>query len=518
MGYIQLGNYNSDLITFGKNNNEYARLDGSGRFGIGTSSPQAKLDVRGASAEFHLTNTTGISATAGTAQVVKSLGQKNGVYGPAGAITFRQYDATWSSVNQYIKPTRIEFSTQDNTATDSSESARMVIDRDGNVGIGISSPGVNLEVSDASNTSIRVRSTATGSGDDTYLRSIVGGTTASNYIFFGDSGSSSAGYIRYQHSNDSLQFRVNGSERLRINSSGNVGIGIVNPLTKLVISDAAVGTAINKTSMQLLRSNYGGQISGYIIPGTSSGMTFSTVANQVPTERMRLKSNGNVGIGTEDPKERLDVAGTILSKTVTYIANQDQAYLVAGTTIYTGGGSSWGTYGIQHRFKSNSVGTARVTIDTNNGEAFCVNNPGNVGIGTNNPQAKLQVAGDVIVDSGFITLNGNKLGAIRVTIADDAFATITPPRVGAGHISVVEGGDEQFPDSSCQGFVYADWGNSPGVNPISLGTAFETSNAGPPNGTTGSDLHATLFVGGTSGVVYLENRLGGSRAFFVNFL
>ena len=47
MGYIQLGSQSSDLITFGRNNNEYARLDGSGRFGIGTSNPSEKLHVEG---------------------------------------------------------------------------------------------------------------------------------------------------------------------------------------------------------------------------------------------------------------------------------------------------------------------------------------------------------------------------------------------------------------------------------------------------------------------------------------
>ena len=223
-----------------------------------------------------------------------------------------------------------------------------------------------------------------------------------------------------------------------------------------------------------------------------------------------LTAQEDFGIGTSSPQAKLHISNAQGGSVGRILIDADVS------SGYDARIDSTNT-GLEFTAKSNSRGfvfntgatpTPKVTIGPS----------GNVGIGTTNPQAKLQVAGDVIVDSGFITLNGNKLGAIRVTIADDAFATITPPRVGAGHISVVEGGDEQFPASSCQGFVYADWGNSPGVNPISLGTAFETSNAGPPNGTTGSDLHATLFVGGTSGVVYLENRLGGSRAFFVNFL
>ena len=126
--------------------------------------------------------------------------------------------------------------------------------------------------------------------------------------------------------------------------------------------------------------------------------------------------------------------------------------------------------------------------------------------------------GLVDVNSGFITLKGNKLGAIKVSIADNSFATITPPRVGCGYVTVVEGGDEQYPNGNCRGFLYADWGNSPVATGVNLGSLFEVSTAGSPNGTTGSDGHATLFSGGTTGKLYLENRLGSTGIFFINFI
>jgi len=47
MGYVQFGNQNGDLITFGKNNSEYGRFSGSGDFGVGTSNPAYKLHVSG---------------------------------------------------------------------------------------------------------------------------------------------------------------------------------------------------------------------------------------------------------------------------------------------------------------------------------------------------------------------------------------------------------------------------------------------------------------------------------------
>ena len=111
------------------------------------------------------------------------------------------------------------------------------------------------------------------------------------------------------------------------------------------------------------------------------------------TDRVTIVDNGSVGIGTTDPKAKLNVVGPIMTSHVNHGPNQDKAYLIAGTPTFTDDPSSWGAYGFQHRLKSNSGGTARITIDTNNGEAFCVTGNKNVGIGTTAPTAALEVNG-----------------------------------------------------------------------------------------------------------------------------
>ena len=114
----------------------------------------------------------------------------------------------------------------------------------GNLGIGTNSPAYALDVVGASDTTIRVRATGAGSGDDSLLRMSVGNADASNYIQFGDNSDSDAGYIRYQHANDSLQIGVNATEAMRINSSGNVSLEGQLQLTKSTAA-AVETTAIN---------------------------------------------------------------------------------------------------------------------------------------------------------------------------------------------------------------------------------------------------------------------------------
>ena len=84
----------------------------------------------------------------------------------------------------------------------------------------------------------------TSSGDN--FVSLQAGTTNASGINMVDSATGSAvGLIRYQHASDAMDFFTNGSQRMHVNSSGNVGIGTSSQDTRLVVS-ANTGTAVQR--------------------------------------------------------------------------------------------------------------------------------------------------------------------------------------------------------------------------------------------------------------------------------
>ena len=108
---------------------------------------------------------------------------------------------------------------------------------------------------------------------------------------------------------DTFTAETGGSERLRITSTGNVGIGTTNPVKQLVV----MGTGDPTIRIQELASGAGKRLElgvtdsgavGFIAANQSaSSLAFQTVGS----ERMRIDSNGKVGIGTTTPEVMLDI-------------------------------------------------------------------------------------------------------------------------------------------------------------------------------------------------------------------
>ena len=237
---------NSNII-FQTDNAEVMRINNSGNVGIGTSSPSTQLHVKDDTTTLTISD-TGSNLTLNDEQAAIHLSGRyyTGTANPDAdeysdaRIVLRRgnVDGTGGAV--------LAFENSGNSGVGLLE--RMRIDSSGNVGIGTSSPSYLLDVKAASGDGeLRLSTDGTGSGDHTFIRSLIGGTTASNYLWFGDSADIDVGQIHYHHGSNYMRFYVNASERMRIDSSGNMGVGTSSPVKRLTISGASNGNITTLT-------------------------------------------------------------------------------------------------------------------------------------------------------------------------------------------------------------------------------------------------------------------------------
>ena len=135
-------------------------------------------------------------------------------------------------------------------------------------------------------------------------------------------------------------------EHVRIDDTGNVGIGTNDPSSKLTV----VGN-IEQTTGDL---KYTGATNWDIAHhGAGQNIVFSTTpTGGSATQRMRITSDGNVGIGTDSPSDELHVHdGSINVTPVTYTANADDYVLKYGASNNSG----WDGMGLKLRADSNGV-------------------------------------------------------------------------------------------------------------------------------------------------------------------
>ena len=124
---------------------------------------------------------------------------------------------------------------------------------------------------------------------------------------------------------------------------------------------------------------------------------------------------------------------------------------------------------------------------------------------------------DVRIISGVIEYDGNPVGGTEVTIADDAVASITPPRTG-GFMYVTCNGDDAAPQLAFCGQIFYDVGSSLAIE---KGSAFSTigsqllTSTSDVTGTTGATSRVTVAV--QTDVIKIENRSGSSKTFQVTF-
>jgi len=236
------------------------------------------------------------------------------------------------------------------------------------------------------------------------------------------------------------------AERMRINSNGFFGMGgSINSWNTLGNTRAIQmrRTALWEGYDNSVVSNnmyFDGTNVRYINPAAASRILFSSsgdiTLSNAPSgtsgdtvtlnERLRIDANGKVGIGTNSPRETLDVSGNISANAI-FIndasANDRQAlYINASNDLVVATGTS--------------TGDRSIIFATENIEQARINSGGNLGIGTTSPAQKLDVNGNTksaayhstsknYEDSNFIAdLDPTLYGAIRFREGSTVVGTV----------------------------------------------------------------------------------------------
>jgi len=239
------------------------------------------------------------------------------------------------------------------------------------------------------------------------------GSSNDGNLFFSDATSGNgeyAGYIQYEHANDALRFGTVSAERLRIDSSGNVGIGTTSMVGKLNVQGSAGGVALQTTDAtnSTFRISHPSAAVTLLSGGSSQHLALGTGF----AEKMRIDSSGNVGIGTTTIGEKFTIGDGDLkfynsneanNHRTTFIEFQNSSNRITSESNFGSDGSS--AYAAGYKFGTkNFNGSAFESLTP-----FVIQANGNVGIGTTSPNDKLVVNGAITQNNTSTNITSSQL-------------------------------------------------------------------------------------------------------------
>ena len=332
--------------------NNLLNITMGGSVGIGTTSPAAKLDV----VSGHIRLDAGFSL---------------------------QWDNSHERIEQ--SDGHLEFFVNNGE--------QMTLDTNG-LGIGTTSPDFNLHIEAASDPTIRIQDTTNNSKLD--LRA------EDSTVLIRSTG------------NHSMRFDVNQTERMRLDTSGNLGIGTTDPDAHLHIKKSAGETTVltevaaNSTIGYEIKKTGSTTQHWKIVDGQTVNGTLEFYDATDSLTRMAINGSGSVGIGTTSPSEKLSIGSGDIALTTGYGIHSVNA------------GNENGIY-----FSASTAGNASnfLHFKTDGSERMRIDASGNVGVGITSPAQKLHVAGSTLIQ-GALSITGDGSNAVTFTETGSGLMTI----------------------------------------------------------------------------------------------
>lgn len=329
-GGTGLGSFSANRIHYGSFSTTSTFVFDGSNLGIGTSAPNERL---------HINSQDGIRAGAtGTTSFVRIGSAVSG--------------ESTSQVS-YDRPNQALIFSKGNTGSTLSELARF--DTSGNLGIGTTTPGQKLDV--------------VGTGKFNSIEVGANNTDINNVNL------------------SPLLFKIQGTERMRLDSSGNLGVGTSATTSyggRLNVYAGDIVIADSGTSSGASAPRVGSSAQAIVFKTNTGGGSAAEVA--------RIDGSGNFGIGTASPGARLQVKSLGQTVIIEGTAARGSGNVYAAFNDPTGRKGYWGYGGGNDAFYLANEMNAPMLFLTNNTEYMRLDTSGNLGIGTSAPGYKLDVA------------------------------------------------------------------------------------------------------------------------------